>query len=86
MPRIIAEPCIGRKEAACVAVCPVDAIHPTKDEGDYATTKHLFINPETCIDCGLCQEECPVHAIFPQEELPAKWEAYIAANATYYNK
>ena len=53
MAHIIAEPCIGTKDTACVAVCPVDCIHPTKDEADFATADQLFIDPDTCIDCGL---------------------------------
>ncbi len=86
MPRVITQACIGVKTAACVAVCPVDAIHPTKDEADYATVEHLYINPDTCIDCGLCQDECPVHAIYTKEDVPADQQEFIARNAEYYNK
>ena len=73
MAHIIAQPCIGTKDTACVAVCPVDCIHPTKDEPEFATAEMLYIDPDTCIDCGLCVDECPVTAIFPQEDLPAEW-------------
>src|SRR5690606_32707461 len=58
MSHYIAEPCIGTKDTACVAVCPVDCIHPTKEEADFATAEMLYIDPDTCIDCGLCVDEC----------------------------
>lgn len=86
MAHVIAQPCIGTKDTACVAVCPVDCIHPTKDEAEFATADQLFIDPETCIDCGLCVDECPVQAIFPQEDLPAEWAAFIEKNAEHYRR
>lgn len=86
MPHIIAEPCIGTKDTACVEVCPVDCIHPTKNEADYGKVTQLFIDPNTCIDCGLCVEECPVKAIYPQEDLPAEWTKYVQINLDYYDK
>ena len=82
----IAEPCIGTKDTACVEVCPVDCIHPTKDEGDFEEVDQLFIDPETCIDCGACEPVCPVTAIFPDEELPEKWADFIEKNTAYYQK
>ena len=84
MPHVIAEPCVGTKDTACVAVCPVDCIHPTKDEADHGSVDQLFIDPGTCIDCGLCVDECPVKAIFPEEDLPADWKSYIEKNANYF--
>jgi ferredoxin len=84
MAHIIAEPCIGTKDAACVEVCPVDCIHPGKSETDHAEAKQLYIDPDTCIDCGLCVDECPVHAIYPQEDLPAEWKQYIQINADFF--
>ncbi|MEZ6232975.1 MAG: ferredoxin family protein [Phycisphaerales bacterium] len=84
MPHIIAQPCIGTKDTSCVEVCPVDCIHPTSQEPDFATAEQLFIDPDTCIDCGLCVDECPVKAIFPQEDLPEKWNNYVELNLDYY--
>ncbi len=84
MAHIIAEPCIGTKDAACVEVCPVDCIHPGKGESAHADAKQLYIDPDTCIDCGLCVDECPVHAIYPQEDLPAEWKQYIQINADFF--
>ena len=77
MAYVIAQPCIGTKDTACVAVCPVDCIHPTKDEAAFAEAEMLYIDPDTCIDCNLCVDECPVKAIFPQE-VPATLKLYLA--------
>lgn len=74
MTHIITEPCVGTKDTACVEVCPVDCIH---DKDDWEA---LFIQPEDCIDCGLCIDACPVQAIYPMEEVPEKWQGWIAKN------
>jgi len=84
MAYVIAQPCIGVKDAACVAVCPVDCIHPTKEERDHEFTDMLYIDPAGCIDCGLCVDECPVKAIFPEAELPAEWSSFVQLNADYF--
>ena len=84
MAHVIAQPCIGTKDTACVAVCPVDCIHPTKDEPDFATAEMLYIDPDTCIDCGLCVDECPVKAILRQDVVPTLWASFIEKNAQYY--
>ena len=52
MAYVIAEPCIGTKDTACVDACPVDCIHPKKDEAAFATAELLYIDPVDCIDCG----------------------------------
>ena len=79
--------CVGHfDKPQCVAVCPVDCIHPTKDEPNFAEAELLYIDPDTCIDCGLCVDECPVKAIFPLEDLPAEWASFIEKNAEYYKK
>jgi ferredoxin len=83
---VITEPCIGTKDTACVDVCPVDCIHPRKDEGDYDGTQMLFIHPDECIDCGACVPACPVEAIFAMDEVPDQWKAYIEKNAEHYQK
>ena len=86
MAYVIAEPCIGTKDTACVNVCPVDCIHPKKDEGDFAASDQLFIDPDTCIDCGACVPECPVSAIFPEPDLKDEWKHFTAKNAAYFKK
>jgi NAD-dependent dihydropyrimidine dehydrogenase PreA subunit len=83
---VIAEPCISVKDTACVDVCPVDCIHPRKDEADFAGETKLFIDPDVCIDCGACVPVCPVSAIFPQDELPEKWARFTQIDADWYAK
>ena len=68
----IAEPCVNVKDTACVEVCPVDCIHETD--------RMLVIDPEECIDCGACEPECPVEAIFPEDAVPVKWEPFVKIN------
>lgn len=82
----IAEPCVNVKDTACVEVCPVECIHPTKNEATFATAKQLYIDPVTCIDCGACQAVCPVTAIFPNDQVPDNWKSYIQINADYFKK
>jgi NAD-dependent dihydropyrimidine dehydrogenase PreA subunit len=72
---IIAEPCIDIKDRSCVDVCPVDCIHEFG--------RVLIIDPEECIDCGACEPECPVEAIFPEDALPDKWEPFVKINYAY---
>ena len=81
---VIAQPCIGVKDTACVAVCPVDVIHPTKKEADFASAEQLYIDPRACIDCGLCVGECPVAAIFAESDVPEEWQSFIEMNAAYF--
>lgn len=81
---VIAEPCIGTKDTACVNVCPVDCIHPRKDESNFEETVMLYIDPDTCIDCGACVPECPVTAIFPAEDVPENWKHYTEMNADWF--
>jgi len=84
MAYVIAEPCIDVKDNACVEVCPVDCIHPSKDEPDYDNVHQLYINPDECIDCGACVPVCPVEAIFEESELPEQWAHFTGINADYY--
>lgn len=66
---VIAEPCVGVKDTACVDVCPCDCIHPRKDEPGFVTAAQLYIDPDDCIDCGACVPACPVSAIFHADDL-----------------
>jgi NAD-dependent dihydropyrimidine dehydrogenase PreA subunit len=84
MAYVIAEPCIGTKDTACVDVCPVDCIHPRKDEAAFEGEKQLYIHPDECIDCGACVPVCPVTAIFALEDLPEKWANFTPINADWY--
>ncbi len=86
MAYIIAEPCIGTKDTACVDACPVDCIHPKKDEPEYESAEQLYIEPVECIDCGAGVPVCPVTAIFALDELPDKWKHFTEINSNYYQK
>jgi ferredoxin len=79
MAYIIAEPCVDVMDQACVSVCPVDCIH--FEEG---VDRTLYIDPNECIDCGACEPECPVNAIFELSALPATWAKYTEINAVWY--
>ncbi|MEJ2637183.1 MAG: ferredoxin family protein [Calditrichia bacterium] len=88
MTYIIAQPCEGVCNTACVEVCPVDCIYmpegysfsPEDKEAVKEMGEQLYIHPEECIDCGACQPECPVDAIFPDDEVPEKWKHFIVKN------
>jgi len=66
---VVAEPCIGTKDRACVDVCPVTCFYEGADQ--------LYINPDECIDCDACEPVCPVDAIFPEADVPDQWKSYI---------
>jgi len=85
-PFVIAGPCIGVKEAACVEACQADCIHPRPDERGFSRALQLYIDPETCIECGECVPVCSVAAIFRSDELPAEWIEWVTKNARYYWK
>ena len=86
MAYIICEPCVGTKDSACVDVCPVDCIHPRKDEPEFQSVDMLYIHPDECIDCGTCVPACPVEAIFALDETPEKWKRFIPVNADFFQK
>tara|TARA_Y100000991_G_C21969797_1_gene348777 strand:- start:307 stop:630 length:324 start_codon:yes stop_codon:yes gene_type:complete len=69
---IVTDSCIECKHTDCVEVCPVDCFY----EGE----NFLVISPDECIDCGLCEPECPVDAIFSEDELPADQIKFIEIN------
>jgi ferredoxin len=69
---IVGSPCVGCKDTACVKVCPVDCFYEGPDM--------LYIDPEECIDCALCEPECPVEAIFADDELPPEQIPFIEIN------
>ena len=73
MAHIVAEPCFDCKYTDCVVVCPVDCF--------YEGAQMLYIHPEECIDCEACVPECPVEAIFHEDNLPDEWKEFTALNA-----
>lgn len=78
----ITQTCCG--DATCVAVCPVNCIHPTPEERAFGSTEMLYVDPKTCIDCGACADACPVDAIFPVDSLFGAQKEYAGINAAYY--
>jgi ferredoxin len=70
---VVTENCIKCKYTDCVEVCPVDCFH----EGP----NFLVIDPDECIDCTLCEPECPINAIYAEDDLPDGQEQFIALNA-----
>ncbi|MGY8903325.1 MAG: ferredoxin FdxA [Burkholderiales bacterium] len=72
MTHIVSESCIRCKYTDCVDVCPVDCFR----EGP----NMLVIDPDECIDCAVCIPECPVNAIYAEEDVPADQQAFIALN------
>jgi ferredoxin len=67
------EPCFDCKYTDCVVVCPVDCFY----EGE----RMLFIHPEECTECQACIPECPVAAIFGEDNVPPEWREFIQLNA-----
>lgn len=75
MPHIVTERCVACRYTDCCAVCPVDCFYEIQDP------HMLVIDPDTCIDCQLCVPECPVHAIYADDELPEPYQEWEAKNA-----
>jgi NAD-dependent dihydropyrimidine dehydrogenase PreA subunit len=75
---VITEPCIDVKDRSCIEECPVDCIY----EGD----RMLYIHPDECVDCGACEPVCPVEAIFYEDDVPAQWKEFTAANAAFFTE
>ena len=78
MTYVVADKCIRCKYMDCVEVCPVDCFH----EG----ANMLVIDPDECIDCALCVPECPVEAIFAEDDLPESQRHFLEINASYAPK
>lgn len=73
MTYVVTENCIKCKYTDCVEVCPVDCFH----EGP----NFLVIDPEECIDCSLCEPECPIGAIFAEDDVPEDQAKFLELNA-----
>ena len=82
MAYVITDQCT--KDEKCVEVCPVDCIHPRKDEPAFAEVPQLFVDPVACIDCGACVPVCEASAIYALDEVPDASKSAIEKNAHYY--
>src|SRR4030095_9651528 len=69
---VVSENCIKCNLTDCVEVCPVDCF--------YEGPNMLVIKPDECIDCALCEPECPVNAIYSEDDLPEKFQPYLDLN------
>ena len=92
---VITEPCVGVCDTSCVEVCPVDCIHGPIGHDEIEEIRahgeesrlagiQLYIDPDICIDCGACEPECPVEAIFEEDDVPEQWQAAIEENAEFF--
>jgi NAD-dependent dihydropyrimidine dehydrogenase PreA subunit len=75
---VIAEPCIGVKDRACVDACPVNCIYEGADQ--------LSMHPTEWIDCGACEPECPAEAIFEESSVLSQWTATVRKNAQFFEE
>lgn len=83
MAYVITEKCT--KDEKCIEVCPVDCIHPRKEEEEeFAEVSQLFVHPTDCIDCGACVPVCEASAVFAMGEVPDEFKGAIEANAQFY--
>ncbi|SBS74201.1 putative ferredoxin/ferredoxin--NADP reductase [uncultured Mycobacterium sp.] len=82
MPHVITQSCCS--DGSCVYACPVNCIHPSPDEPEFATAEMLYIDPVACVDCGACVSACPVGAIAPDSRLTEKQLPFIGLNAAFY--
>jgi len=79
MAYVITSLCVNA--GACVEPCPTESIKAVA--GDKTWAQH-YINPDTCIDCGVCMSMCDAGAIFPLDDVPAEYKGDIALNAKFY--
>jgi NAD-dependent dihydropyrimidine dehydrogenase PreA subunit len=82
MAYVITDSCL--KDELCVDACPVDCIHPKKDEAGFEEAKQLYVNPADCIDCGACAPPCPSDSILSADELPDEHKQFVEANSAFY--
>lgn len=93
MTYVVTKPCIGTKDRSCVEVCPVDCFYDikkkkynsqygseTSDEDGADTVGLLVIHPDECINCGACETECPVEAIYEDSAVPSDMEEFVKIN------
>ena len=78
MTYVITEACIDVKHQSCIEVCPVDCIYFEEED------RICYVEPEECIDCGVCESACPVQAIFPEENLARESVQFIKINSLWF--
>ncbi len=93
MTYVVTKPCIGTKDRSCVEVCPVDCFYDikkkkynssygleTEEEDGADAVGLLVIHPDECINCGACETECPVEAIYEDSAVPSDMEEFVKIN------
>ncbi len=95
MAYVVTKPCLGTKDRSCVEVCPVDCFYDIRkiqinekfgvalaDGGNDGDEKvgMLMIHPDECINCGACETECPVEAIYEDSAVPADYQEFVKIN------
>jgi Fe-S-cluster-containing hydrogenase component 2 len=75
----IAAPCVDHMDRSCLDVCPVGAI-----SGQDGVDRKLYVDPDDCIDCGICETTCPNGAIYQVESLPAEWAGFAWTDTVWY--
>ena len=75
---VITDPCIDVQDKRCIEQCPVDCI--------YEGSRALYIHPDECIDCGACEPECPVEAIYFDADVPERYAASIESNRAFFTE
>ena len=78
MTHTVTERCVNCRYTDCATVCPVECFWEIDDPA------MLVIDPDVCIDCGLCIPECPVHAIYTEEEVPEPYKGWTQKNADLF--
>jgi NAD-dependent dihydropyrimidine dehydrogenase PreA subunit len=97
MAYVITKKCVGTCDTACVDVCPCDCIigpvpldqlraTPRSERGARFPGIQMFIDPDDCIDCGACVAECPVEAIYLDDDVPTEHRDDIEANAKFFRR
>ncbi len=97
MTYVITKACIATCDTACVSACPVDCIVgpvpldelrsvPITDRPQRFPGLQMFIDPDACIDCNSCMDECPVAAIYPEDSLPTEYKGDLARNAEFFRR
>ena len=77
MTMVVTEPCRGCKDKSCLLPCPAECF--------YEDASMVYINPDDCTDCGACETECPVQALFYDHMVPDEWTRFIELNRTRSN-
>lgn len=97
MAYVITKKCVGCLDAACVEVCPSDCIVgpvpleelraiPASERATRFPGIQMFVDPDPCIDCGACVAECPVAAIYADDDVPDEYREDIERNAAFFRR